>query len=103
MYPNRWYLAANDGKKRYNNRTRWGCAGYYRRIIRTGINMVRAKRVRGRFCKVINFSKKGRQRLRRRRFRRGALPVWQTVRFIRRIRVSRRVGMDTRLGGVGWI
>ena len=75
MHPDRWYSAADDGEKRRQNRTKWGCAGYDRIIFRAGINMVCAKRVRGRFFKVINFSKKGRQRLRQRRFRRDTLPV----------------------------
>ena len=76
MYPDRWYSAADDGEKRHQNRTRWRRAGYCRKIIRTGINMVRAKRVRGRFSKVINFFFKGRQRLLQKQFQRDALPVW---------------------------
>ena len=58
MYPDRWYSAADDGEKRRQNRTKWGCAGYDRIIFRAGINMVRAKRVRGWFFKVINLKKK---------------------------------------------
>ena len=58
MYPNRWYSAGDDGEKRRQNRTRWGCAGYDRIIFRIGTNMVRAKRVRWEAFKVINFSNK---------------------------------------------
>ena len=58
MYPNRWYSAADNGKKRRQNRTRWGCVGYNRIIFRIGTNMVRAKRMRWEAFKVINFSKK---------------------------------------------
>ena len=63
--------------------------------------MVRAKRVRGRVFKVINFSKK-------RTPEASAKPILKrcATRLIdgaiyRRIRVSRRVGVDIRRGGVG--